>query len=59
MLAHLAGGVVLAGELLLLSSLDAGHLIRSHMTMNRWVWFCNLCPSLVRGKLYFICLISG
>ena len=62
MLACLVGGAVLAGELSLLSALAAGHLVRSHMTMNRWVWFFNeiyLCSSLVRGELYFICLISG
>ena len=40
-LAHLVGGVVLAGELSLLSALAAGHLVKSHMTMNRWVWFFN------------------
>ena len=50
MLACLVGGAVLAGELSLLSALAAGHLVRSHMTMNRWVWFFNemyLCSSLV------------
>ena len=50
MLARLVGGVVLAGELSLLSALAAGHLVKSHMTMNRWVWFSNkidLCSSLV------------
>ena len=50
MLACLVGGAVLAGELSLLSALAAGHLVKSHMTMNRWVWFFNeiyLCSSLV------------
>ena len=49
-LARLVGGTVLAGELSLLSALAAGHLFKSHMTMNRWVWFSNkiyLCSSLV------------
>ena len=49
-LARLVGGTVLAGELSLLSALAAGHLVKSHMTMNRWVWFSNkiyLCSSLV------------
>ena len=35
MLARLVGGTVLAGELSLLSALAAGHLVKSHMTMNR------------------------
>ena len=50
MLARLVGGAVLAGELSLLPALAAGHLVKSHMTMNRWVWFSNetyLCSSLV------------
>ena len=48
MLARLVGGTVLAGELLLLSALAAGHLVKSHMTMNRWVWFSNY--------MYFYCV---
>ena len=52
MLARLVSGAVLAGELSLLSALAAGHLVKSHMTMNRWVWFSNktylhVCSSLV------------
>ena len=39
MLARLVGGAVLAKELLLFSA--TGHLVKSHMTMNRWVWFIN------------------
>ena len=37
-------------ELSLLSALAAGHFVKSHMTMNRWVWFSNetyLCNSIV------------
>lgn len=35
-LARIVCGTVLAGELSLLSALAAGHLVRSHLTMNRY-----------------------
>ena len=39
-LARIVCGTVLAGELSLISALAAGHLVRSHMTHNRFVCVC-------------------
>ena len=36
-LARIVCATVLAGELSLLSALAAGHLVKSHLTHNRWV----------------------
>lgn len=36
-LARVVCATVLAGELSLLSALAAGHLVKSHLTHNRWV----------------------
>ena len=36
LLARVVCGTVLAGELSLISALAAGHLVRSHLTMNRY-----------------------
>ena len=36
-LARVVCGAVLAGELSLMSALAAGHLVKSHLTHNRWV----------------------
>ena len=38
-LARVVCGAVLAGELSLMAALAAGHLVKSHMTHNRYVWF--------------------
>jgi hydroxymethylglutaryl-CoA reductase (NADPH) len=38
-LARVIAGTVLAGELSLLSALAAGHLVKSHMTHNRFESF--------------------
>ena len=36
-LARVVCGTVLAGELSLMSALAAGHLVRSHLAMNRYL----------------------
>ena len=42
-LARIVCATVLAGELSLLSALAAGHLVKSHLTHNRWVSLHCMC----------------
>lgn len=42
LLARIVCGTVLAGELSLLSALAAGHLVKSHLTHNRYILYCTL-----------------
>lgn len=39
-LARVVCGTVLAGELSLMAALAAGHLVKSHMSHNRWIACC-------------------
>lgn len=39
-LARVVCGAVLAGELSLMAALAAGHLVKSHMSHNRWIARC-------------------
>lgn len=45
-LAQIVCSTVLAGELSLLSALASGDLVKSHLTLNRYVYSVYACPAI-------------
>ena len=55
-LARIVCATVLAGELSLLSALAAGHLVKSHLTHNRYIIYThNVTLLLLHGIVYVVC----